>query len=307
MSQILDGIIEYSSTTKNANGGTELMMRQMVDNLDNNLLSKFQIIHSRLNDHEVLKDRKTILVCHDLPHDKMYEKLKKIDHGIDLFVFVSYWQQQYFQFVWGLSSENCVVIPNGILPFDIRQTEKKNIIKLIYHTTPHRGLEILIPVFEQLCEKYDNLYLDIFSSFEAYGWGEKDRPYKHLMKNTDKISYHGFKPNEVIREYLMKSDIFAYPSIYPETSCIAAIEALCAGNKVVCSSLAALPETCCNFADLYSYNPDKEKHAKVFYRTLDQAIKNMDNFNPHFQQAYMNNVYGYDRVKSMWESILKSL
>ena len=40
------------------------------------------------------------------------------------------------------------------------------------------------------------------------------------------MTYHGFKPNDVVRKALSEAHIFAYPSIWVETSCISAIEAM---------------------------------------------------------------------------------
>jgi hypothetical protein len=48
-----------------------------------------------------------------------------------------------------------------IAPTAIRKSKER--IKLIYHTTPHRGLQILVPVFEKLCEWHDDIELDVFS------------------------------------------------------------------------------------------------------------------------------------------------
>ena len=72
----------------------------------------------------------------------------------------------------GVPYDNCHVMRNAIDPVPtnlIKKPDTKEQIRLIYHTTPHRGLELLVPVFE-FYKEYDNSYLDVFSSFEIYGW-----------------------------------------------------------------------------------------------------------------------------------------
>lgn len=312
MSQILNGEIIRSEGTENANGGTELMMNRMVRDVPSELLSKVQIIHSRLNTVKIETDRPTILVCHDLPNDPMYQRLTnpEILNKIDVIVFVSYWQKQYFNLVLGLPHEKSVVIQNGIEPFNqISKPDAKDRVNLIYHTTPHRGLEILIPVFEKLCEKYgDKIHLDVFSSFKAYGWEERDEQYKSLFVSNDNITYHGFQPNDVVRKALTQSHIYAYPCIWPETSCLSVIEAMASGNHVVCPDLAVLPETTANFADMYGFKENLSDHANVFGAVLDNAIQNVHLKETGFQEAYFNTVYNWnDRISRIWEVLLKGM
>ena len=89
----------------------------------------------------------------------------------------------------------------------------------------------------------DKIHFDVYSSFEAYGWKERDKPYEEVFKTIrehDGMTYHGFKPNDVVRKALSEAHIFAYPSIWVETSCISAIEAMSAGVQIVCPNLGAL-------------------------------------------------------------------
>ena len=158
-------------------------------------------------------------------------------------------------------------------------------MRVIYHTTPHRGLDILLSVFFQLCDEFNHqniagspkIVLDVYSSFSIYGWPERDEVFMELFdqcRNHSACNYHGAVPNDQIRAALKQSHIFAYPSTWPETSCISAIEALSAGLDIVTSSLGALPETTNGFATIYQYVEDKEQHAKYFYIALKRTIQN---------------------------------
>ena len=66
---------------------------------------------------------------------------------------------------------------------------------------------------------------------------------------------------EKIIELLKKAHIYAFPSIWPETSCIAAIESMAAGCEVVTTNLGALSETCSPFGKLINF---EKKVAKYF-------------------------------------------
>ena len=309
-------MIERNDLNKNARGGTELMQEKLHSSIDPDLLSKFQIIPSRVRELE--DDKKKILWLHDLPNDPESSHLSdaKSRERFDKIVCVSDWQMQLYNLISNVPYSDCIVIKNAIDPIPVKVKEYNGTINLIYHTTPHRGLEILVPVFEELCKLHDDIHLDVYSSFEIYGWKDRDVQYQELFDRCrahEKISYHGSVSNEEIREALIRSHIFAYPSIWPETSCLAVIEAMSAKNIVVCPNYAALPETCSNFAMMYPYTENKNAHAVQFAHTLNNAIESIKNnregIEPYldFQKQFFDYFYSWDKRKLEWENLLNSI
>ena len=141
-----------------------------------------------------------------------------------------------------------------------------------------------------------------------------DEPYLDLFekaKNHPNMTYHGFQPNDVVRKALQEAHIFAFPSIWQETSCIAAIEAMSAGCEVVCPNLAALPETTAGFAQMYQYSEDMNHHANVFANWLHQTIvRHRDEDNQKkllFQKNYIDNFYNWDVRAAEWTGLLQAL
>lgn len=309
--------MEVNELSRNANGGTELMMRRIHGSLDGDLLSKFQIIPSRVR--EIDTTRKQILYLHDLPNDPESARLSDPEYRkqFSKIVMVSDWQMQMYNLIHGVPYSECVVINNGIVPIPhFLKEDPRDKVNLIYHTTPHRGLAILLPVFEKLAEEHENVHLDVYSSFEAYGWKERDKPYQelfHFAKHHPKITYHGFQPNDTVREALQKSHIFAYPSIWPETSCIAAIEAMSASNLVVAPNYAALPDTCSRWMMKYQWTEDAQAHANRFYHTLSGTIQNIRNEPTTYtnylnaQKMYADTFYNWDSLALVWDKLLRDL
>ena len=309
-------MVEVNELNKNARGGTELMQERLHASLPKQLLDQFQLIPSRVRDID--PDRKPILWLHDLPNDPESQHLKDAESRkrFKKIVAVSDWQMQMYNLVLGVPYSESIVIKNGITPIDIKYKQYDGKVKIIYHTTPHRGLDLLIPVFEQLVKKHNNIELDVFSSFSIYGWEQRDQPYTDLFnrcKSHPNINYHGAVPNEQIREELKKSHIFAYPSIWPETSCLAAIEAMSAKNLIVCPNYAALPETTAGFANMYQWTENHNEHANRFYVMMDDAIqeitaKGPDDYRMDLQKHYADIIYNWDQnISKKWESLLTSL
>lgn len=309
----------YSGIYAKSNGGTESMYRKLISLLPKDLTDKFQIICSRVR--EIDSNKKQILWLHDRVEDPENRHLADpiLRKRFAKLVFVSYQQFAEYRLAYGIRYDEAIILRNAVDPFACELQRPSDTIRLIYHTTPHRGLEILIPVFKYLYDKVGPIHLDVFSSFKIYGedWSERDRPYSHLIdecRSHSGITYHGSVDNSVVREALTKSHIFAFPSIWPETSCIAAIEAQCAGVLTVCSDLGALPETVSDdYGLLYHYNEDINYHAALFADTLKTAIdlfrKNDEHLNKLLDSnmRIFNEKYGWPTRIVEWERLLRSL
>jgi UDP-glucose:(glucosyl)LPS alpha-1,2-glucosyltransferase len=296
-------------------GGTEQMVAGLRQRLPADLLDQFNIICSRVRDESINPNKKNILWLHDTWDDPESQHLKN-KKSLDQFeklVFVSNYQQQTYNMGLGVPYDKGIVMQNAIVPIEEHEKPKDK-INIIYHTTPHRGLELLVPICEFLAARDIDFHLDVYSSFGIYGWPQRDEQYKELferIKNHPNMTYHGWKPNSEIREALKKAHIYAYPSIWPETSGISVIEAMSAGCNVICPTLAALPETCANFAIMYGWNEDNNKHANMFAGLLNMVIRDYwADFNQQrlgFQKVYFNNFYNWDLRARQWEDFLKSL
>lgn len=304
--------METNELSKNAKGGTELMLEALHKNIPSDILQHFQIIPSRVR--EVDDSKIKIYWLHDLPGDPESEHLKAGGwNRFDKLVFVSNWQMQAYQKYYGLPWYKCVVLHNAIEPIPYIEKPKDK-IKLIYHTTPHRGLNILVSVFDGLCKEFDNLELDVYSSFKIYGWEQRDEPYKELFeycKSHPKINYHGSVPNSEIRSALQQAHIFAYPNTWQETSCISLMEAMSAGLFCIHPNYGALYETASNWTWMYQWQDSIRDHAKMFYELTSNAIRMYNHEDTSktlmAQKAYIDAFYGWQNRKNQWTNLLNTL
>jgi glycosyltransferase involved in cell wall biosynthesis len=305
---------EENEISINSKGGTELSKRSIAKFIPEDLSKEFQVICSRVR--ELHEDKIRIYWQHDLPEDPEVSHLRDASSRdrFHKFVFVSNWQLQEYVNRLGLPQDDkVIVIENPIDPFP--EVEKsKDEVRLIYFSTPHRGLDILIPVFEELATKHDNIHLDVFSSYQIYGWGDSDKGFEPLydrVRNHPKMTYHGFVEQDVLREHVLKSHILAFPSVWKETSCRVLMEAMSAGLICVHPNLAALSETSGGLTSMYQYLDDKNKHAALFYYNLDHAISIAHNTEAQnylrFAKAYADNRYNLNKIGSQWRLIMEDL
>ena len=313
----LDGTIDENGDVVAARGGTEMMKEGLLERLDPDLASQFNIICSRVRD--ISDEKKNILWLHDTWDDPEAQHLREAESRSKFakLVFVSNYQFQTYHLGHGIPYRESVVLKNAITPIDLDEKDKEaDVIRLIYHTTPHRGLEILVPVFDHLWNSgyEDKIHLDVFSSFNIYGWPQRDEPYQELFqkcKDHPGITYHGSVENNIVREYLKQAHIFAYPNIWPETSCISVIEAMSAGCAVICPNYAALSETTGNFANMYQWHEDPNSHANIFASILKVLLdKYHDPFHKDklsMQKIWTDAFYSWDNRIPEWDGLLRGL
>ncbi len=314
---ILDSGPEKNELNRNAWGGTELMQNRLYKEMPKQLIDQFQIICSR--PRKLKKDKKKILWCHDLAQDPEVAHLKDGGHEkYDKLVFVSHWQMNDYMAHLGIPHSSGYVLQNAIDPIEEHQKPTDE-INLVYFSTPHRGLDILVPVFETMKNEHFKhikkpINLHVYSSFALYGWPERDEQHKALLdkcKNTEGIIYHGSVPNDEMRENLKKMHILAYPCVWPETSCIVLMEAMSAKLLCVHSSFAGLPETAANWTMMYPVHEVANDHAQIFAQNLFNAVSLLDDDalqqRLHMQKQYADAFYNWDVRAMQWKSFLEGL
>lgn len=314
MSCVYKGKVIESELSKNSKGGTEMMRNRLIQNVDPSLLEKCAIHFSR--PRQMYDDVLNILYCHDLVEDPENKVLE--DGGwenFDHIVFVSAWQRDQYIMRYGIPYSHTTVIYNAVEAEYQPYQKDTETIRFVYHTTPHRGLELLVPIFESLAEHFPNIHLDVYSSFGIYGWEQRDEPYKKLFDRIDahpNMTNHGNVSNEEIIEALKKSHIFLYPNIWKETSCIALIEAIKCQMICIHPNFGALTETAANATIIYEFNEDPAKHANYAFSIAAQVLRAQQENPMYFNKFTMSDRYNLARnniasFSGVWNQVLSLL
>lgn len=314
MSCVYKGEVIETDLSKNSMGGTEMMRQRLLENVDKDLLSKVAIHFSR--PRQLHTDVPNILYCHDLAEDPENRILanggwRKFDH----FVFVTSWQRDQYVDCFDIPYSECSVVYNAIEKKYNPVEKDMSTIRFIYHTTPHRGLELLVPIFDALSKEFDNIHLDVYSSFKIYGWEKRDEVYSGVFKNIEahpNMTYHGTKSNGEVLAALDKAHVFLYPCIWKETSCIALIEAI--KSQVICvhPNYGALAETAANATIMYDYNEDRNVHANYSFAVARQLLNTMKNDPNYFNGFTTSDRFnlarnGVESYRVLWNTILRNV
>ena len=300
-------------------GGTEIQLEYLHKYVDKDLLNKVQITTSVPEKTPIDPTKINVLWVHnsyDQPNLYPWFKNKLNHRKYDWYVFNSHWTYEKYRLMFDIPTDISVVIKNGfdddlIVKSEFKPKEK---LKLIYTSTPWRGLDVLLKAMEQI--KTDKVELDIYSSTQIYGDAFKKVNDDQFIKLYDKakslkyVNYKGYTNHKELMKVLHTYDCYVHPSTFEETFCLAAMESLAAGLVAMTTDLGALYETCAEFPIYVPYLKDKEALAKQFAEAIDMLpdlISNVDENRMKFQMQYYRQYYHWKVIKTYWERFLNGI
>jgi glycosyltransferase involved in cell wall biosynthesis len=194
---------------------------------------------------------------------------------LDLVVYLSEWQRAATERRLGVRPRSAVV-GNGVTPSfenmftDVADLKSAKQWRAAYTSAPFRGLDVLVDVYRSLVSPPT---LDVFSSMRVYR-GD-DTPFRALYadaQTNSAIRYHGSVPQTELASAMRRVSFFCYPCTFPETFCIAALEAMAAGAWVVSTHMGALASTSMGFATLMPVSAKSRDEFVGRYRSLYSSV-----------------------------------
>ena len=152
-------------------------------------------------------------------------------------IALSEWQKEQLLKYTGIKSESIYVSRNAIHPKRFLKEIEKTPFRFIYTSDPNRGLNNFIEMIPWIKEKYPQ------STF--YIFGKKEQITDEILLFINENDYIYLSPRisqEKLTIELKKSDVWLYPTVFTETYCISAVEAMASGCLVVSKKKAALTE-----------------------------------------------------------------
>lgn len=193
----------------------------------------------------------------------------------DHFVLISDWQSACYREAFGLPQDRITVLRNAIGPaFRTLFGPREPVLAgrpwppvLAYTSTPFRGLDVLLDAFGTIRAAIPGTTLKVFSSMSVYRIDGSRDPHAALYercRGTEGVEYVGSRPQPELAGILRGVTALAYPNTFPETACIAAMEAMAAGCLVITAALGALPETAAGYGFLATPVADRRLYAERF-------------------------------------------
>lgn len=250
---------------------------------------------------------------HDMPNNPDFteERVNRVDK---IAVLSEYHQSQLRMNKKGefveMPAEKVFVTSNGIVT-DKTPVWKGNPHRLIYMSSPDRGLVHLLGMWPDIRKEVPDAELHVFYGWAVFDAINRDNPAKQQWKeqvmqmmNQEGIINHGRVGHKALHEEISKSGIWAYPTHFTEISCISAMKAQKYGAVPVVTDFAALSETVKNGlkVDVDITTPEgKEEYLKALVGLLKDEKKQEDIRTNMMKWA--DHYFDWDNVAKLWAEI----
>lgn len=244
---------------------------------------------------------------------------RRVQRSIERILTVSNWQAQALASTSGYPRDRMWTLLNGVHlesfpPFVSPAHQPRN--KRIIHTSaPYRGLAFLPQIFRGILREHPDAELHIYSGLNIY---DRDRPFqgpevqqfegiKQNFAGLSNCHFHGNVPQAQLAKELSRSAILLYPNIFPETSCMCAIEAQAAGCVVVSTARAGLVETVGKRGVLIAGEPGASQHDSAMVEAVNKLLCEPQRLAQLSEVASMwvRSEQTWQRVADRFESLLR--
>ena len=227
-----------------------------------------------------IKSRLKVLWNHDTLDDA--RALRGIHDEIDLFLVLSKFHRDNYLTRLPQLDDRTVVTRNGLdlaLIEAASKAAKKVEGKIMYSSRPERGLRVLLEsIWPRLRKSRPDLKLHVCGYVVDDSLLDPSLKELHahlalLIERDDSIVNLGALAKEDYYRHLAESKILAYPSTFPEVSCLAVLEAHALGPAVFPADLCALSEAVVFPEFMIAGRPQTTAYQDAY---VDRALKMID-------------------------------
>lgn len=209
-----------------------------------------------------------------------------------------------------------VGLKSGFVPDIVRNPHR-----VIYSSSPDRGLAVLLDLWPRIRAQVPDATLDVFYGFgglddQVARTGDQNLRYyseslKRRMRELPGVTHHGRVDQRALAREMLASGVFAYPTHWVETSCISAMEAQAAGLRIVTTKLAALTETVGDRGVLIDGDWLSEDYQTQFVEAVVDAMLAPEGVGGwpmrEKMQAYARENFSWNGVAKEWDAMFREL
>ena len=260
------------------------------------------------------KAKFTMLWLHDVPANPDYTK-ERIDR-IDKIAILSEYHKSLLRLhdngiFRKMPDDKVFLTSNGIPPIEFEW--KGNQKRVIYMSSPDRGLIYLLNIWPDVLKEVPDAQLHIFYGFDVFDALFHDNPGKmkwkmNLMKKMKEVGaiYHGRLGHNALHYEISRSGIWAYPTDFTEISCISAMKAQACGAIPVVTNFGALTETVKNGIKV-DVDIQTEEGQQEYKEALINSLKN-EKWQTETRKEmipWARSYYQWSNVASTWDELFK--
>lgn len=158
--------------------------------------------------------------------------LLKWNDRIDGIVCLTEWHQNHFEVQYPELKGKIQLINNGLNLSIFPNTAEKIPHSFVYSSCSERGLDVVLDLWPKILEKWSDAKLFI-SSYNNFPQNENEYKMNAIIQqHSSSITHLGKLSQKDLYDRMSITEFWLYPTSWPETSCITALEML--KNRVIC-------------------------------------------------------------------------
>ncbi len=215
-----------------------------------------------------------------------------------------------------LHPSQVLVTRNGIDLSRFSGSVPRNPHRMIYSSSPDRGLQTAITSMVAIRERVPDAELHVFYGFKTWeasaranGAQDQIAIIALLRRLIEEGRHHGVHFHDRVdqarlaREF-MSSGVWGYPTWFTETSCITAMEAQAAGLRIVTSPIAALPETVGPRGRMINGDWLSPEYKAAYVDAVVDAMTRKDDSDRSEVADFAARNFGLDSLAVEWDAML---
>ena len=157
--------------------------------------------------------------------------LEKWNNKIDGIICLTEWHKGHFENHYPELKGKIQLINNGLNLSIFPTISQKIPHSFVYSSCSERGLDILLDFWPQILERWNDAQLFI-SSYNPFPQNEAEHKMNVIIEKHPSITHLGKLSQKELYQRMAITEFWLYPTSWPETSCITALEML--KNRVIC-------------------------------------------------------------------------
>ncbi len=209
-----------------------------------------------------------------------------------------------------------LVTRNGINLGRFSKSVRRNPHRMIYSSSPDRGLQTAITAMSHVRQRVPDAELHVFYGFKT--WETSARAgndssqlaiialLRSLLEDGKQhgVHFHDRVDQDRLASEFLQSGVWGYPTWFTETSCITAMEAQAAGLRIVTSPIAALNETVGPRGKMISGDWLSPEYRSAYVDAVVDAMLKTDEVDRAESANYAAAHFGLDSLAVDWDRML---
>jgi len=264
-----------------------------------------------------LRSKLNIVWNHDVIVEPVARQLMSLMYKIDRLFVLSEFHKGTFQRRLGVPEDRYVVTRNGVdlaLIDEAAEGVERDPNRLLYTSRPERGLDVLLTMWPELKRRRPELKLAI-AYYDNPGADAQMADYLDTLRRTAEqlpdITLLGALSKRDLYREIAAASLVVYPAVFPEVSCISALEAAACGTPMVVSRYAALKETVADGETglLVPGDPHSEEYQSEFAAAVTGLLADEARLAEmrHAARSRVEARYQWRDIAAEWEALFDEL